>query len=139
MFCLRGSVPDPAWGLQHTHTPSWKTLGHTLAEGPAGSRAPGPRDPTIRHCISLAEFSLKTSYHKFYEFEILDQYDHSIFHMHAYSYKICKTIWHDSHCIKLTAPDARANINSCLNFLNVQCFQDRRTSGPFVYANYFFQ
>ena len=45
--CLRGSAPDPAEGFQR---PSWQTLGLTIAEGPTELRAPGPRDPTIRHC-----------------------------------------------------------------------------------------
>ena len=30
---------------------SWQTLGLTIAEGPTELRAPGPRDPTIRHCV----------------------------------------------------------------------------------------
>ena len=30
---------------------SWQTLGLTIAEGPTELRAPGPRDPTIRHCL----------------------------------------------------------------------------------------
>ena len=45
--CLRGSAPDPAEGFQR---PSWQPLGLTIAEGPTELRAPGPRDPTIRHC-----------------------------------------------------------------------------------------
>ena len=50
MLCFRGSAPDPAGGLTAPQTPSWETLGHTLAEGPTELRIPGPRDPTIRHC-----------------------------------------------------------------------------------------
>ena len=30
---------------------SWQTLGLTIAEGPTELRAPGPRDPMIRHWI----------------------------------------------------------------------------------------
>ena len=33
--------------------PSWQTLGLTIAEGPTELRAPGPRDPTIRHWSCL--------------------------------------------------------------------------------------
>ena len=43
--------PEPAGGLAAPQTPSWETLGHTLAEGPAQLRAPGPRNLTIRHWV----------------------------------------------------------------------------------------
>ena len=50
----QGAQPrTPLWGLQRPALPpphsSWETLGHALAEGPTELRAPGPRDPTIRH------------------------------------------------------------------------------------------
>ena len=45
-----GPLPGPRRGcLQHPQNPSWDTLSHTLAKGPTELRAPGPRDPTIRH------------------------------------------------------------------------------------------
>ena len=39
-----------AYGALRPPHSSWETLGHALAEGPTELRAPGPRDPTIRHC-----------------------------------------------------------------------------------------
>ena len=36
--------------LGASSSPSWQTLGLTIAEGPTELRAPGPRYPTIRHC-----------------------------------------------------------------------------------------
>ena len=48
MLCLR----TPLWGGAYdAPDPSWETLGHTLAEGSTEWRGPGPRDPTIRHCL----------------------------------------------------------------------------------------
>ena len=52
MLCLRGSAPDTVVGLTAPPRPSCETLGHTLAEGPTELRAPGPRDPTVRHCYA---------------------------------------------------------------------------------------
>ena len=49
MLCLRGSAPDTVVGLTAPPRPSCETLGHTLAEGLTELRAPGPRDPTVRH------------------------------------------------------------------------------------------
>ena len=45
--------PGPCLGphLGASSSPSWQTLGLTIAEGPTELRDPGPRDPTIRHCI----------------------------------------------------------------------------------------
>ena len=40
----------PSGGF-HPPPPSWQTLCLTIAEGPTELRAPGPRDPTIRHCL----------------------------------------------------------------------------------------
>ena len=51
MLCLRGSAPDTVVGLTAPPHPSCETLGHTLAEGPTELRAPGPRDPTVRHWL----------------------------------------------------------------------------------------
>ena len=34
-------------------SPSWQTLGLTIAEGPTEVRAPGARNPTIRHWCHL--------------------------------------------------------------------------------------
>ena len=45
-----GLCPRPRRGLPAS-APSWQTLGLTIAEGPTELRAPGPRDPTIRHCL----------------------------------------------------------------------------------------
>ena len=39
--------------LRASSSPSWQTLGLTIAEGPIELRAPGPRDPTIRHCARV--------------------------------------------------------------------------------------
>ncbi len=36
--------------------PSWQTLG-LIAEGPTELRAPGPRDPTIRHWEEETEYA----------------------------------------------------------------------------------
>ena len=36
-------------GLTAPPHPSCETFGHTLSEGPTELRAPGPRDPTVRH------------------------------------------------------------------------------------------
>ena len=37
----------------------WQTLGLTIAEGPTELRAPGPRDPTIRHwCRMILTFGM---------------------------------------------------------------------------------
>ena len=44
-----GLYPHPAGGLPAHPPPSWQTLGLTIAEGPTELRAPGPRDPKIRH------------------------------------------------------------------------------------------
>ena len=52
MRLLPGLCPGPRRGcLQRPQNPSGDTLSHTLAKGPTELRAPGPRDPTIRHCI----------------------------------------------------------------------------------------
>ena len=53
MRCLRGSARTPPGGLQRPQTHSWETMGHIAAEVPADLRAPGPRNPTIRHCVYL--------------------------------------------------------------------------------------
>ena len=34
---------------------NWQTLVLNIAEGPTELRAPGPRDPTIRHCVEYAD------------------------------------------------------------------------------------
>ena len=39
--------------LGASSSPSWQTLGLTIAEGPTELRAPGPRDPTIRHWVGV--------------------------------------------------------------------------------------
>ena len=47
-----GLCPGPRRGcLQRPQNPSGDTSSHTLAKGPTELRAPGPRDPTIRHCL----------------------------------------------------------------------------------------
>ena len=53
MLCLRGSAPDTVVGLTAPPRPICETLGHTLAGGPTELRAPGPRDPTVRHCMDV--------------------------------------------------------------------------------------
>ena len=45
-----GALPRTPPGA--SGAPSWQTLGLTIAEGPTELRAPGPRDPTIRHCLA---------------------------------------------------------------------------------------
>ncbi len=48
-----GLCPAPRRGCLHRpQNPSGDTLSHTLAKGPTELRAPGPRDPTIRHCTT---------------------------------------------------------------------------------------
>ena len=42
--------------LGASSSPSWQTLGLTTAEGPTELRAPGPRDPTIRHWLNLTDW-----------------------------------------------------------------------------------
>ena len=52
--CLRGSASEslgPHRGASSAS--SWQTLGLTIAEGPTELRAPGPRDPTIRHWLCI--------------------------------------------------------------------------------------
>ena len=46
-----GLYPAPRRGASSAPPPPprWQTLGLTIAEGPTELRAPGPRDPKIRH------------------------------------------------------------------------------------------
>ena len=47
MLLPPGLCPGPR--RRASSTPSWQTLGLTIAEDPTELRAPGPRDPMIRH------------------------------------------------------------------------------------------
>ena len=94
--------------------PNWQTLGLTIAEGPTELRAPGPRDPTIRHCASDSVRNLGVLFD-------------SDFSFHKHVSDICKSCFYhirDLHRIRRHIPSSTAKtitnslISSRLDYCN---------------------